>query len=165
MHNRRVGVHTLCVSDSDALMTPLQRYVLDRLAALDLSYRAAADRSGGMVSFGTINQLATGRHRGKLTERAQRGLALALDVPLGKVQEKYEASRDLLMPVTYRLPDRAQNLTPKQFKAVLAVIDGYLEGIAKVSSETPQNVVGIRRPSQRPRPAAATPPPSGSKRR
>lgn len=110
----------------DRAMTPMQRFVLDRLAELNLTYRAAADRSEGLISFGTINQIATGRHTGRLTPRAQRGLALALDVPLGKIQKVYEETQ--AAPVeTYRLPERANKLSPKQFKALLAVMDGFLD--------------------------------------
>jgi hypothetical protein len=148
----------LRMTANDRAMTPMQRFVLNRLAELNLTYRGAADRSEGLVSFGTINQIATGRHTGRLTPRAQRGLALALDVPLGKIEQVYAESQDAPAAM-YRLPERANQLSPKQFKALLAVMDGFLEQRAtqiKLSAQgstvREAQVVDLPRPPRSPRP-------------
>lgn len=107
-------------------MTPLQELVLTRLSDLDLSYRAAAERSEGLISHGHINYIALGKAHGPMTRAAVNGLALALDVPKSTVEEAAAASQTA--PLTeFKLPKKAAKLTPKQQKAVLAYIDALLD--------------------------------------
>lgn len=112
-------MHTLGV-------TPLQKLVIDRMADLDLSYRAAAARTDGLISHGTLNYIALGQQKpGSITGRTIRGLALALDLPVSKVEKAVADSGDAL-PVEFRMPKKADKLTPKQRKAVLAFVNALL---------------------------------------
>jgi hypothetical protein len=63
-------------------MTPLQELLVNRMSELDLSFRGAAARSGGLVSHGTLNNIALGRHSGNYDDETLRGIALAIDMPL-----------------------------------------------------------------------------------
>lgn len=113
--------------DTICRVTPLQELILDRLAELNLSYRAAADRTKGSaheISFGTINQLANGRG-GPVTDRTVRGLAKALDVPVGKV--RLAVGRSETEPTEFLLPEKAKHLTPRQRKAILHMVDALLD--------------------------------------
>ena len=107
-------------------MTPMQELVANRLAELDLSLRRAADKSGGLVSHAALNGIVLGKHGGRYEERTLQGIALALDVPLSKVQKTAEL--DAGPSVTeFRLPKKAGRLTPKQRQAVLKMVDALLD--------------------------------------
>lgn len=108
-------------------MTPLQSLITDRLAELRLSYREAAEKSGGLVSFGTLNQLALGTRGPQISEQRLRGIALALDVSIEKVREAAAASRST-SGTEFRLPAKASELDPRERKAVLAMVDAFLAG-------------------------------------
>lgn len=108
-------------------MTPLQELILDRLAELELSYRDAAERTKGSaheISFGTINQLANGRG-GPVKDSTIRGLAKALDVPVGTV--RLAVGRSENEPTEFDLPDKAKYLTPKERRTILLMIDALLD--------------------------------------
>ena len=106
------------------MTNPLQRLVQNRLAELDLTLRAASRRSGGLVSYTTVHNFATGKHRGNISEDTIRGLALALDVPASQIRELAGQGEP---PKEFRLPKRAEKLTPMQRKAVLRMVDALLE--------------------------------------
>lgn len=110
------------------LVNPLQQLVLDRLAALDLSYRAAAEKADGLLTHGTLNNIALGRYKvDGISPRTRKGIALALDVPLSQVEKTYEEAR-ADPPTEFRLPQKADKLTPTQRKAVVAFVNALLEG-------------------------------------
>src|SRR4051812_45218397 len=76
----------------------LQHLVLTRLAELGekgrpMSARAAADRSGGAVSYDTLYTIANGKHSGRLTDRVAEGIAAALEVPVSRVYDAAGAPR------------------------------------------------------------------------
>lgn len=71
-------------------LTALQRLVKDKLAAADLSYRAAASHSHGLIDHSTIHQIGTGRMQGHLSAKAVSGLALALQCSPREVEEAIE---------------------------------------------------------------------------
>ena len=106
-------------------MTPLQEMVVGRMAELGLSFRGAAARSGGLVSHGTLNTIALGRHSGHYDDETLRGVALALDLPLTKVREA--AGLDRQSPTEFRLPKKANRLSPAQRKAILTMVDALLD--------------------------------------
>lgn len=107
-------------------MTPLQEMLVNRMSELDLSFRGAAARSGGLVSHGTLNNIALGRHSGNYDDDTLRGIALAVDVPLSRVRDA--AGLDRQSPTEFRLPKKASRLTPAQRKAILTMVDALLGG-------------------------------------
>jgi hypothetical protein len=104
-------------------VTPIQQLISNRLAELDLSFRAAAERSGGLISHSTINHLLLGRMSPPIRERTAQGLALALDVARSKVDQAAQAS---IEGTEFRLPENARNLNPRQRRAVYAMISALL---------------------------------------
>ena len=108
-------------------MTPLQTLIHNRLAELDRSYRAAAAKSGGLISHGQIHQYAMGTALADgMGERAKKGLALALDVPLTQI-EKAVGSSMKDKPTKFVLPARADRLNAKQRRAVTALVNALLD--------------------------------------
>jgi hypothetical protein len=107
--------------------TSLQRLVADRLAELNRSYREAARQSGGLVSHGTLQKIATGQHSGNLEESTLRGIALAIDVPISQAREAAGTRDDF---GDFQLPERASKLRPKQRKALLAMMDALLDDLS-----------------------------------
>jgi transcriptional regulator with XRE-family HTH domain len=105
-------------------MTTLPELIRNRLEELDLSYRKAAERSGGLMSYSTLNNLALGRYPKTMTERTMKGLALALDVPFKRV---VEAAAEHGPQPRFALPREADKLTPKQRQAVVAMVRALLE--------------------------------------
>lgn len=95
----------------------LQDLILTRLQQLGdrqgpMSSREAARRSGGLVSYETLRVLARGgRHSGRITDRIAEGLALALQVPVGRV---YEAAGLPTPSGRWDWPDRFSRLTPPE---------------------------------------------------
>lgn len=106
-------------------MTPLQELVVNRMNELGLSFRGVAQRSGGLVSHGTVNNIALGRHSGVFDDDTLRGVALGLDLPLSKVREAAGRQRD--QPSEFRLPKKANQLSPADRKAILAMVDALLD--------------------------------------
>ena len=106
-------------------MTPLQTLVLTRMAELGLSFRTAAARSGGNVSHSTLNNIVLGKHGGQFDDETLHGIALALDLPQSRVREAVGATRDA--PTEFRLPRKANKLSPAERRAVLTLVDALLE--------------------------------------
>lgn len=94
--------------------TDLTRLIRDRLAELDLSYRAAAARSRGMITHGTIGAIATGKHGGGLSEQTIDGLALALDLPRTRIEKAAGIYREERPAEPFRLPEELNRLTRKE---------------------------------------------------
>jgi hypothetical protein len=110
-------------------MTPLEQLVTNRLAELGddrgpLSFRRAAERSGGLVSHQMLQFIATGRGSEQYSERVLKGIALAIDVPLSKVQE---AAAETPHMREFRLPEKSANLTAKDRRAVEAMVNALLD--------------------------------------
>ena len=105
-------------------MPELQRLIRDAAAAAG-GYRNLARRSGGLVSSSTLNNIATGRHSGRLTDSSIRGIALSIDRPAGEIARILGADlTDELPP--FLLPRRANRLTQPQRRVVLSVVDAIL---------------------------------------
>lgn len=99
----------------------------DRLAELDLSYRAAAARSNGLISHSSLNFIVNGQMRAEsLGPRLIRGVALAIDVPVSEVESAVKLSGGKL-GTEFRLPKKADKLSPAQRKAVLAFVHALLD--------------------------------------
>ncbi|GAU71272.1 hypothetical protein SSP35_32_00010 [Streptomyces sp. NBRC 110611] len=116
----------------------LQRLVVARLAELGsprrpLSYRAAAARSQGHVSHGTIGRIARGQHSGVLEDETLDGLALALDVPRTRIEKAAGIFRERpLQPFT--LPARASLLSRSEREVVLSVVDALLAAATRTGA-------------------------------
>ena len=106
-------------------MTPLQTLIANRLAELDLTYRAASAKSGGQISASHLNNIVAGYHLGELGDATVLGIAAAIDVRLSEVQAAADASKEPV--VEFRLPKKANKLSPKQRKAVMAMVNALLE--------------------------------------
>ncbi len=100
----------------------LQALVRQRLGECGLSYEAAAARSSGLVSHGTLHRLAVGLHRGRLREGTIQGVALALDLPQSTVRETLPA-RIERQAGPFLLPPRADELDAHERRRVLDYID------------------------------------------
>lgn len=106
-------------------MTPLQELVLNRMSELDLSFREAAAKTGGIMSHATLNKVALGLHSGNYAEDTLRGIALALDLPQSEVRKA--AGLPPTAPSEFRLPAKANKLGPKDRKAILMMVEALLD--------------------------------------
>lgn len=117
-------------------------------------YRSLARRTGGLVSVSTLNNIATGRHSGRLTDPTVHGIALAIDMPAKEVARIAGTQlADELPP--FVLPKRANRLTQPQRRVILSVVDAILTATeagqrARSSSTTdaPLKRVARRRPDR-----------------
>jgi hypothetical protein len=105
-------------------MAELQRLI--REASREAGgYRSLARRTGGLVSVSTLNNIATGRHSGRLTDASVRGISLAIGVPAKEVARISGTTlADELPP--FVLPKRANRLTQPQRRVILSVVDAIL---------------------------------------
>lgn len=103
----------------------LQRLVLDRLSELDLNYHQASQRTHGKLKHQTLSAIGRGEHSGRIKDNTAELLALALDVPVSTVRRAAHMSQTQ-PPTEFTLPAKANRLSPKQRKAILAIIDGFL---------------------------------------
>jgi hypothetical protein len=111
-------------------MATLDALVTQRLAELGISSRAAAARSRDRVSYETVRKIASGKHSGRISDQTAAGLALALDVPLGRIYEAASAPR----PVSrWAWPERFDRLPLTQRAMVedlaSALLDAYEHGV------------------------------------
>jgi hypothetical protein len=118
-------------------MSELQQLI--RKAAHEAGgYRTLARRSRGAVSHSTLNNLATGKHSGRLKGVQLSGVAMVVGRPPREVAR--------LLGIAYAdpgrpfvLPERANALTPQQRKAVLTIIEVILAaGDGRGSPESSQ---------------------------
>jgi len=99
--------------------------VLQRLHELGdpsgpLSARRASERSRGRISYEQIRRIARGLHNGRLTERSIEGLALALDVPLSRVEQALDGYERPTLG-EWVMPERLWRLDEVQRRAVEAI--------------------------------------------
>jgi hypothetical protein len=116
----------------------LQKLVVERLTRLgssrrSLSYRAAAARSQGLVSHGTIGRIARGQHTGVLSDETLDGLALALGVPRTYIEKAAGIFRER-PPQKFTLPPRASLLSHKEREVVLSVVDALLAAASRAGT-------------------------------
>lgn len=115
-------------------MNHLQALVVSRLIELDLSARAAAERSRGKVSYSTLRNISRGIHGGKITDRIAEGISSALDVPLSQVYEAAQAPQPMS---TWEWPERFERLKLPQRRLVedvaAALLDAYDQGVRDAS--------------------------------
>lgn len=111
-------------------MNRLQALVVSRLIELDLSARAAADKSRGKVSYSTLRNIARGIHGGKITDRIAEGISAALDVPLSQVYDAAQAPQPMSR---WEWPERFERLNLQQRRLVeevaAALLDAYDRGM------------------------------------
>ena len=106
-------------------MTPLQTLIVTRMAELGLSYRSAAARSAGLVSHSTLNNIVLGTHGGTFDDETLHGIALAMDLPQSRVRDAAGASKEA--PTEFRLPKKANKLSPTERRTILAMVDALLQ--------------------------------------
>ena len=93
--------------------------------ARQMSYRDVERESGGAVGSSTVHKIEQGT-RVSVEPRTLTGLARALRVPIDRLRvANGQTARVPREPFT--LPDRANALTARQRRLVIAVIDGLLE--------------------------------------
>ncbi len=103
----------------------LAELVASKRKALDLSLRAVADLSGGMLTASTVHAVELGQ-RTTVTDDTIDGLAKALDLPVDLVRK----SAGLRRPDTdepFVLPRKAQRLNRRERQVVLDMVDALLE--------------------------------------
>jgi hypothetical protein len=126
--------------------TDLARLVRERLAEEDLSYRTAAARSRGLITYSTVGAIASGRHGGALSERTIDGLALALGVPRRRIEEAAGVYRE--RPAEpFRLPEELNRLNRKE-RALLvqfgsALLAAREEGMQAASNTEPRAAMDV----------------------
>lgn len=108
----------------------LQALVVSRLIELNLSARAAADRSRGKVSYSTLRNIARGVHGGKVGDRIAEGISAALDLPLSQVYEAAQAPQPMSR---WEWPERFERLQPPERRLVeeiaAALLNAYDRGL------------------------------------
>lgn len=93
--------------------TDLAQLLKGRLEELQLSYRAAAERSRGMISHGTISAIVNGKHGGKISEQTIDGLVLALGLSRTAIERAAGIYRE--RPAEpFRLPEELNRLNRKE---------------------------------------------------
>lgn len=110
-------------------VNPLQKLITDRLAELEISQRAAAARSQGLVTTATLNRIVNGHHTA-ITARVAAGIALALDVPEARVNE---LARQTANPTQWtNAAKKFPALSPaRQDKVMKALLDAIAENEAE----------------------------------
>lgn len=125
----------------------LQELVTTRLAELGppgrpLSYRAAAARSCGKVSHGTIGRVARGDHAGALTSETIDGLALALNIHPTAIERAADMYRERPLE-PFAMPARANRLTRRERGVILAMVDALLSAADHGRSMRPALATGL----------------------
>lgn len=103
----------------------IQQLVRDRMKELDLSYRQAAAKSNGLVSHGTLNAIATGRHSFRISASTVDGIALALDLEPAVIEQAVGRAARASLEV-FVLPERASKLSAQERRAIVAMMDALL---------------------------------------
>lgn len=106
-------------------MDELRRLIRAEMDRQRLTYRAAAERANGLISYSHLSNIVNGRHPGELDDRTVAGIALAIGVTEKKVRAAYETTNP--RPLEFTLPSKANRLTAKQRMAVLALVDAFLD--------------------------------------
>lgn len=97
--------------------------IADRRAELGLSLRQAAEKSGGLVGYTTINDIERGGTR-RVNDQTITGLATALDLSEARIRRAAGLSAQQLPP--FEMPSRANRLNARERRLVLSVIDTLL---------------------------------------
>lgn len=103
----------------------LQQLVTERMTELALSYRGAAAKSEGLVSHGTLNAIATGRHSLRINANTVRGIALALDLEQAVIEQAIGRAARASLDV-FVLPERASKLNVQERRAIVSMMDALL---------------------------------------
>jgi hypothetical protein len=120
-------------------MAELQRLVQDAARTAG-GYRNLARRTGGLVSVSTLNNIATGRHSGRLTDDSIRGIALAIGRPADDIARITGTElTDELPP--FVLPKRANRLTQPQRRVIVSVVDAILSAADTAGHKRPARAV------------------------
>lgn len=102
----------------------MQQLVHDRLIALGISQREAAQRSNGLITNSTLSRILSGVSAGPWSLKTLRGLSLALDVPMSTVEKI--AGTPTAGP-EFRVPPEWELLNAKQRKVVYDLVNALLK--------------------------------------
>lgn len=107
-------------------MDELRKLILEAMDKQDLSFREAAERSQGLISYAHLANIANGKHAGELGDRILTGIALAINLPVTRVRKAYGTTST--EPIEFRLPAKANYLSAKQRRSILSMVDAFLDG-------------------------------------
>lgn len=97
-----------------------------RMTVRAVAAAAGTDGQGrALLSSTTVSDIERGR-RTQVTPRALEGLSVALGVPITRLREA-SGNTGRVPSAPFVLPDRANLLTAKERRLVLAMVDGLLE--------------------------------------
>lgn len=128
----QAAVAALNVETPDPTALPaMQKLVSDRYHELGLSFRELAakteDDDGELrVSHGTLSNIYRGHHKWTFSARTLEGIAIALDLPLSKIQSAAGHSTEPRQSL-FRLPTRLNRLSPRHRKVVVRFADALLD--------------------------------------
>lgn len=105
------------------VVNPLQELISERLAALELSQRAASLRASTLLNPNTIGRILRGETI-RITDQTVAGLALALEVSQDRVRAAAEATAHPERYLSYA--GDFVKLTPEQQQRVFDVMDAVL---------------------------------------
>lgn len=114
-------------------MNELRELAVRRLEELGdetgpLSIRAAAERSGGLVSHETLRSIVRGDHTNRITDRTAEGLSRALSVPVDRV---YAAARVPRPRARWHWPEKFDRLDESERRLVEDVANALLNAREK----------------------------------
>lgn len=103
----------------------LSELIRTRMLRLGFSYRYAASpsRVGDLISPQTLHRYADPRTASAPDETTIKGIALAIEVPVSKVEKAVGVPSDL---GAFDLPAKAARLTMEERKLILSMIDALL---------------------------------------
>lgn len=113
----------------------LQDMVIRRLDELGdgtepLSFRAAAERSRGLLTHETVRSLALGKHTNRIRDKTAQGLSNLLGVPVDRV---YAAAQVPKPGVRWQWPPRFDRLNEAERRSVedmaQRILDAYERGL------------------------------------
>lgn len=114
--------------DQEGHLNPLQVLIKERLEELEISQRAAAARSEGLLTAATINRILKGHHH-LVTQRVVNGLSLALRLDPDIVAK---AAAETALPAQWEeIAKQFGGLSPERQKKVLDTLASALEAEQK----------------------------------
>jgi len=132
MLKTQAAFSALNVDTPDPNVLPaMQKLVSDRYHELGLSFRELAakteDENGEhRVSHATLSNIYRGHHKWTFSATTLEGIAIALDLPLSKVQEAAGMSTEPRHTV-FRVPERLHRLSPRNRKVAVRFMDALLD--------------------------------------
>lgn len=102
----------------------LAELVSARRHELGLSLRQAAERSGGLISHGHLGGIESDAVQRTPSDRVLRGISAALDIPITELRR---AAGVPPRQTPFTLPDRARQLSAKERRLVLQLVDALLD--------------------------------------